>query len=177
MQRTVLTYGVISGLVVILTTTAILSFSNGGASFEFPMWAGYLVMLVALSSIFVATKRYRDDQQGGVISFSTAFLLGIGISAIAGVIYVAVWEIYLAMTDHAYIHDYVQATIEARKADGLGEAELGQVIAEMEDMRTQYANPLFRLPMTFLEIFPVGLIITLISSAILRKSEVLPASA
>lgn len=175
MQRIILTYGVIAGLVVILTTTAVLSFSNTDATFQFPAWAGYLVMLIALSSIFIATKGFRDDHQGGVISFGTAFLLGIGISAVAGVIYVAVWEIYLAMTDHAFINDYVQATIEARRADGLGEVELQNVIEEMQTMQTQYANPLFRLPITFLEIFPVGLIITLISSAVLRKSEVLAA--
>lgn len=44
-------------------------------------------------------------------------------------------------------------------------------------MRNQYANPLFRFPMTFGEIFPVGLLITLISAAVLRNLKVLPAAA
>ena len=42
-------------------------------------------------------------------------------------------------------------------------------------MKIQYADPLFRLPITFLEIFPVGLLISLISAAILRNPGVLPA--
>lgn len=31
--------------------------------------------------------------------------------------------------------------------------------------------------MTFLEIFPIGLLITLVSAAVLRKSDILPANA
>ena len=52
-----------------------------------------------------------------------------------------------------------------------------QLIADMEVLREQYANVLFRVPITFLEIFPVGLVITLFSAFILRRSEVLPATA
>jgi hypothetical protein len=47
--------------------------------------------------------------------------------------------------------------------------------AEMDAFRVQYANPLFRLPMTFAEIFPVGVLVSLISAAILRNPRVLPA--
>ena len=47
----------------------------------------------------------------------------------------------------------------------------------MEKFKQQYANPLFRVPATFLEIFPVGLLISLISAAVLRNSKILPAQA
>jgi hypothetical protein len=47
----------------------------------------------------------------------------------------------------------------------------------MESMRASYANPLFRIPMVFLEIFPVGLIVALISAALLRNPRLLPANA
>ena len=50
-------------------------------------------------------------------------------------------------------------------------------IAKMEQFKEQYRNPLFRVPVTFLEIFPVGLLIALISAAVLRNSRVLPAAA
>lgn len=93
----------------------------------------------------------------------------------AGVTYVAVWEIYLAMTDHAFINDYAGGIIAAKKAEGVSGTELQAAIESMESMQSQYANPLFRLPMTFLEIFPVGLLITLISAAILRNPGALPA--
>jgi len=143
----------------------------------FPQWLGYLVMLVALTLIFVGIKRYRDQQQGGVITFAKATAVGLGIAAVAGVIYVGVWEIYLATTDYAFINDYTASVIAQRQAEGLSGAELDTLVEEMETMKQSYANPLFRLPITFLEIFPVGLLITLISAALLRRSSFLPASA
>ena len=36
-------------------------------------------------------------------------------------------------------------------------------------------NPLFRMPMTFTEIFPVGVLVSLITAGLLRKSTFLPA--
>jgi hypothetical protein len=46
----------------------------------------------------------------------------------------------------------------------------------MEVMKQRYASPLFRMPMTFLEIFPVGLVITLFAAGLLRNSRFLPAT-
>ena len=177
MRRFILIFGTISGLIVILTTIAGISYSAVDESFQFSVWLGYLTMLVALSMIFVAVKRYRDQQQGGVITFGQAASLGMGIAAVAGITYVAVWEIYLAVTDYAYIGDYAQSVIDARMAAGASDADMAELSVEMQEMVDSYANPLFRLPITFLEIFPVGFVIALVSAGILRKSNVLPESA
>ncbi len=45
---------------------------------------------------------------------------------------------------------------------------------EMENMKAMYENILFRFGMTLMEIFPVGLLITLICAGVLRKKEILP---
>ena len=42
-------------------------------------------------------------------------------------------------------------------------------IDEMQQMKVMYANPLYNVLFTFIEPFPVGLVITLISAAVLRK--------
>jgi hypothetical protein len=176
MQRIIFIYGTIAGLVVIGSVILGLTFSRGVETLHAQEWLGYLIMLIALSMIFVGIMRYRDRHLGGVIRFGTATLLGLGIAAVAGVIYVLVWELYLAMTDHAFISHYTQGVIAAKEAEGVSGAELQAVIENMESMQRRYGNPLFRLPMTFLEIFPVGLLITVISAAILRNSKILPAS-
>ncbi len=175
MKRIILGYGIISGLVVIITTLIGISFSSGDSSFEYSAWLGYLVMLVALSLIFIGVKRFRDQDQGGVIAFGKALQVGLGIAAVAGVMYVAVWEIYLVVTDYAFINHYTQSIIDARRAAGATDAEMSALLSEMEQMKAQYGNPLFRLPMTFIEIFPVGLIIAVIAAGALKKSELLPA--
>lgn len=172
MKNIALKYGAIAGVVIIGTMIlSIVLASEGGTSEIF----GYTVMLLALSLIFIGIKRYRDFDHGGLIRFGPAFLMGLAITLVAGVIYVGAWEVYLAATDHAFIDDYVAASIDKVKADGVTGAALEEKIVEMEKMKAQYGKPWFRLPMTFLEIFPVGLLISLISAGLLRNPKFLAA--
>ena len=172
MFRLALIYGTIAGAISIGTITLGLVYGDGNTSSQ---TFGYLIMIVALAMIFVGVKRYRDRDLGGVIKFGPAFILGLSIAVVAGIAYVAGWEAYLASTGHTFIADYTAGVIEAKRAAGLAGAELDKLIAEMDAMVENYANPLFRMPLTFLEIFPVGLIIALISAALLRNPKVLPA--
>ncbi|MBA3896912.1 MAG: DUF4199 domain-containing protein [Sphingomonadaceae bacterium] len=170
-----LTYGLLSGLVIIgVLLTGILL--GGHQSIFSSMWFGYLVMLVALTFIFVGVKRYRDVERGGVIKFGPALAIGLGIAVVAGLAYVVVWEAYLAMTHYMFMDHYIAGIRHAREAEGVSGAALAREMADLEKMRVQYANPLYRIPMTFLEIFPVGLIVALVSAALLRNPRLLPAA-
>lgn len=174
MTRIALIYGGLSGLVVIAAMIAGLTFGDT-VGFLASEWVGYLIMLIAFSLIFMGIKRYRDGELGGVISFGRAVLIGVIIALVAGIAYVITWEIYLAFSGNQFIDGYIAGLIEADRAAGISGAALEAKIAEYNAMAEGYANPLFRVPMTFLEIFPVGLVVSLVSAAILRKSEVLPA--
>ena len=174
MKKYILIYGTVSGLVVICSMILGIVASDGEGAAAGEAF-GYLIMLVALSLIFVAIKQYRDNELGGVIRFTQGLLLGIGISTVAGVAYVIVWEIYLSVSDYAFINDYVAGVLEQAKASGITDAQYAERVAEMEAMKVNYANPIMRMPMTFLEIFPIGTIVSLISSGLLRNRKVLPA--
>lgn len=174
MSRIILIFGVIAGLVVAVPMCVLVANSEHGSAAT-SLFTGYLIMLLALSLVFFGVKRLRDRELGGAIRFVPALLAGLGISAVAGVIYVIGWEITLAVTDYAFIDSYSTATIDAARAKGSSAAELAAVVAQMDEFRRQYANPLFRLPMTFVEIFPVGVLVSLISAALLRNSRFLPA--
>jgi hypothetical protein len=174
MKRIILTFGIAAGLIVIVPMSLLLTSTEPGNAAH-SHFTGYLIMLLALSLIFFGVKRLRDRELGGAIRFLPALLAGLGISAVAGVIYVIGWEITLAATDFAFIDRYSTAAIEAARAKGASPAEIARVVADMDDFRRQYANPLIRLPFTFIEIFPVGLLVSLISAALLRNSRFLPA--
>lgn len=169
MTRIILTYGLISGLVVILGSIGaiVLHLSS--------RWLGYLIMLVALSSILVGVRQHRDRALGGLISFGAALALGLAIAVTASLVYVAVWEVYLAATHYDFMDKYAASVLAAKRAAGVTGAAYARAQAEMETMKAQYANPLYRLPMTFLEIFPVGLLIALVSAGLLRNPRFLPA--
>lgn len=177
MARIALIYGTLAGVIVIACTVASFSLTESYGHHSGSLWLGYLIMIVALTMIFFGVKRYRDREKGGVIKFLPAFGVGLAIAVVAGIAYVATWEAYLAISGRDFIGEYSNAVIEAARAKGVTGAALDAQIAEMNQLKVQYANPLFRLPMTFLEIFPVGLIIALISAALLRNSRVLPARA
>jgi hypothetical protein len=171
--RYIALYGALSGAVVIATLLAGLIF--GTSSIFSSETFGYLVMLVAMTFIFVGIKRYRDVELGGVIRFGRALALGLGIAAMAGVVYVVVWEIYLASTNYAFIDGYIASVLRSHEAAGLTGAALDAKREELATLRTQYGQPWFRIPMTFLEIFPVGLLVALVSAGLLRNPRLLPA--
>lgn len=176
MIRAIVIYGALAGAIVIgvmmLGMTMVLDGYETGLAQHL---LGYLIMIIALSLIFVAVKRHRDRVLGGVIKFWPALGMGLAISAVAGVVYVVVWEIYLAATDYAFIGQYAAVQIDARRAAGASEAELQEFAASMQALAESYENPLFRTGITFLEIFPVGALVSLVSAGLLRNPKLLPA--
>lgn len=178
MTRRIFIFGAIAGAITIaIMSIGIATAGNEphGEGFFSSQVFGYLIMLLALSVIFVAVKSYRDNDRGGYIKFLPAFGMGLGIAAVAGVVYVIGWEIYLAVSGGGFIEDYVAAHIGKMEAAGASAEAIAAEREKMDGMVKMYANPLFRMPITFTEIFPVGLLVALISAAILRKPEVLPA--
>ena len=172
MLKLCLKFGTVAGLLVgvplFLLTVLLPSHEEG-------MLVGYLTMLIALSAVFLAIKRHRDVALGGVIRFWPALAIGLGISVVAGLFYVAAWELAVSVAHLDFADAYAKAQIAQKAAAGVSEAELQGFTAEMEQWRRDYANPLYRLPMTFCEIFPVGVLVSLISAGLLRSSRFLPA--
>lgn len=173
MTRTALIFGSISGLITITGIMLTFLLPNAHGS----VWLGYAIMIVALSMILFGIKRYRDGELGGVIKFLPALGLGLMIAVVAGLIYVAVWEAYLFFTHYTFMDQYTAAMLKQAKAAGVHGAALQAQIAQLNEMKAEYANPIMRMGMTFIEIFPVGVLIALISAALLRNPRVLPARA
>src|SRR4051795_4482243 len=175
MLKTIPAYGAVAGLIVGVPLTILTLSMSGGQMMHWGMLVGYALMLLAFTTIFVAIKRRRDGPCGGVIRFWPAFGLGLGIAFVASLFYVAAWEIGQALSGADFAATYSQALIAQQKAAGVGGEALARYTADMEAFRRSYADPLYRLPMTFIEIFPVGVLVSLIAAALLRNSRFLPA--
>jgi uncharacterized membrane protein YhaH (DUF805 family) len=134
---------------------------------------GYSVMLVAMSFIFVGVKRYRDVERGGVIGFIPALGLALLIALIATIAYTSIWELYLAATHYRFMDDYIASILAKARASGKSAAEIAGMKAELDGMRAMYANPLIRLPMTAMEVAPVGLAVSLFSAGLLCNPRLL----
>ena len=166
-------YGGIAGAIAITIISATLAMDLPSHSTS--IFVGYLIMLAALSLIFVGMKRYRDVECGGVIGFGRAFGLGVGMAVVAAVVYALGWELFIAVSGFDFMSGYTNDMIAGMRAEGAGQAAIDAKVAEMADMRAMYDNPMMRIPMIFAEIAPVGLIVALISAAVLRNPKVMPA--
>lgn len=178
MKKVVLTFGLIAGTIVAaMILISIPLWENGMVNFSNGELVGYTSMVIALSVIFVAIKTYRDKYQGGKITFWAGFKIGILITLIASVMYALAWEVsYNTMGDH-FTQQMLDHYVAEKKASGATEEELVKMKQEWDTFREYYKNPLIRFPLTLTEIFPVGLIISLVAAALLRKKELLPAEA
>ena len=138
---------------------------------------GYSTMLVALTGVFLGVKHHRDRDLGGVIKFLPALGVGLAITAVASLGWVIAWEMSLAITKFDFGAMYGQMMLESAKAEGASAERLSQVAKDAQAFADMYANPFIRMGMTFIEMFPIGIVISLISAALLHNSRFLPARA
>ena len=175
--RYAIIYGLLAGAVIAAVISTLLAAFGKDGPFA-TLWFGYLVQLVGLSFVFVGVKRYRDVERGGVVSFWRALGVGLAIVFFAALAYALVWEIYLALTNYSFAGEYLAAAQRKLEAAHTPPAEITRQMVEMRAMFESYSNPLFRVPMTMMEMFipvPVGLIVPILSAALLRFPKVLPA--
>ncbi len=172
MKKLILTYGLIAGAVVstiMLFTMNYISYCNGNVDFETSMLIGYASMLLAFSLVFVGTRNYRNKYNNGIISFGKAFKTGILIVLVASTIYVAAWLVcyYFFMPD--FMEQYAASAINKLKESGASQLEIDEKAKEMANFAKMYKRPVFNSLITYAEILPVGLVVTLISSLVLKR--------
>jgi hypothetical protein len=175
MTPVILRFGTIAGLIVSLPWLVYMLTLPADGKMHHSMLLGYTLMLLAFSMVFVGIKHYRDRSPGGAIRFGKALLLGLGISAVTSLMYVIGWEICMAFSKYDFIQAYSKFILDDARARGAGPVEMAAAAKQAADFATMYRNPLYRMSFTFIEIFPVGLLVSLISAGILRNSRILPA--
>lgn len=168
MTKTVLKFGVYSGLVSGALMLATVPFMEQ-IGFDNGVYVGYTGMLIAFLFIYFGVRSYRDTVLGGSISFATGFNVGILITLISTVFYVITWLFvyYFIMPDFG--DKYGAYLVESVRAHGGGQAEIDAMIKRGQEAKAMLANPLINAAVTFTEPFPVGLLVTLVSAATLRK--------
>jgi hypothetical protein len=168
MKKIVLTFGLISGAISAGLMLATVPFHDQ-IGFDRGMFVGYTSMVLSFLLVFFGIRSYRENVGNGEITFLRAFSVGILITLISCVCYVATWEIVASRLMPDFIEKYTSYAIAKIQASGASAQQVEAKRQEMSHFAQLYANPLFRTAMTFLEPLPVGLLITLVSSLILRR--------
>jgi len=169
MKKTVLIFGLISGAISAAMMFATLPFIDR-IGFDKGAIVGYTSIILSFLLVFFGIRSYRENIGGGTITFGRAFAVGILITLISCIFYVAAWEIiYYFNFVPDFFAKYSAYVVEKAKASGASPEAIRAKVEEMKKFKQMYDNPFFNAAMTFTEPFPVGLIITLISALILRK--------
>ena len=175
MKKTVLTFGLISGVIIsVLMGGSLLLADRIGSGHS--MVLGYTIMVASFLLVYFGIRSYRDNTLGGQISFGRAFACGILITLITTACYVVMWEIlYFNFMPH-FMDTYFAAQIQSVQSAGLDSATTAARVGAIQHSQQLYQNPLVNIAYTIIEPLPVGLIITLISAAVLRRKAPAPGS-
>ena len=178
MRKIVLTFGLIAGAILSAMMVISIRFQEQ-IGFDKGALIGYTTMVLAFMMIFFGVRAYRDNVAGGSVTFGRAFKVGLMITAVATVCYVATWEViyYKFLPDFA--DKYSKAAVEKVRAAGGTQAQVDSAKQKMADFKVMYDKPWNNVALTFLEPLPVGLLVTLVTAGVLsrkRKPEGLAAS-
>jgi len=173
MKKTILTFGLISGFIMSLLMGGSLLLADKIGSGH-SMALGYTIMVASFLLIYFGIRSYRDNNLAGRISFGRAFACGILIALISTICYVAMWEVlYFNFMPH-FMDGYFAAQIHKVQSAGLDAATTAARVAAIQHSQQLYQNPFVNMAYTFMEPLPVGLLITLISAALLRRKDSTP---
>ena len=168
MKKTVLTFGLIGGVMIAAMISATVPFHDK-IGFDKGVIVGYTTMVLAFMLVFFGIRSYRENVSDGRITFGRAFAVGILITLIICVFYVIAWEIIYFKFMPDFADKYGSYILEQARASGASQQVIDAKVQEMKSLKALLDNPLINAALAFTEPFPIGLLVTLISAAILRK--------
>jgi hypothetical protein len=170
MKKTVLTFGLLSGALSAALMSVLMPFAEQ-IGFDRSIVIGYTTIVISFLFVYFGIRSYRDNVLGGTITFGRGFSVGLLITLISCVCYVASWLVvyYNFMPD--FPDKYAAYLVEGIRSSGGSQAQIDETIRSGEEMTKMLQNPLINAALTFTEPFPVGLLVTLISAAVLRTRK------
>ena len=168
MRKTVLTYGGIAGAILSAMMLLTLPFQDR-IGFDKGMVIGYTTMVLAFLMVYFGVRSYRDSLAGGQIGFGRAFVVGLSITLVASVCYVATWQLVFYKLAPDFMDKYTAHALETSRKAGATETQLAAQAKELAEFNEMYKNPLVNMSITLLEPLPVGLVFTLFSAGVLSR--------
>jgi hypothetical protein len=169
MKKNVIVFGSIAGIIVSAFMFVSMLMLNKNSDYSGSMLLGYTSMLIAFSFVFVGIKNFRDKYNNGQLTFGKGFKIGLLISLIASTFYVVTWILEFNFFIPDFMESYGAHMVKQAKESGASQLEIDKQITEMAYYKEMYKNPLFMILITYMEVLPVGILVTLISAGILKR--------
>jgi len=129
---------------------------------------GYASIVLALTFVFIGIKYFRDKINNGYLSFGQGMKLGLLITLFPAVLF-GIWSlIYEYWLDPDFNEKYFNSKIEELRKSVPAD-QFAVKAKEMESFKELSANPVFAFGLMFLTVFLIGVVITIISTFILKR--------
>jgi hypothetical protein len=169
-MKTVLTFGLISGVVSSLLMLATVPFIDR-IGFDHGLIVGYTAIVLSFLLVFFGIRSYRDNVGGGAISLGRGLAVGLLITLISSAFYVATWEVIYFKFMPDFADKFTAHSIAQARARGATPEELAAKEQQGREFKAMYDKPLYNIAMTFMEPAPIGLLVTVVSAAVLRRRQ------
>lgn len=170
MNKTVFRYGIYATILIVTVSAFnffVLSKLTGETGQEL---AGYLTMLLSMIFVFIGIRHYRDQENGGSLSFGQGLKVGVLIVLIPSVFFGLFDLLYTEVINPKWLDEYYAKYADKLKATTSPEkleAALKKLAAEKEI----FSNPVYQFLLMALTVFIIGFIVTIISSITLKKTK------
>jgi hypothetical protein len=166
-------YGAIAGIILaVMIFVLMYFFRDPGTASAGGKWIGNIFMISAFSMIYFAIKTMRDKYSGGVINFQTGFRLGLLISIIAAAVYSVTWLFYYHAIDSTYLEQSIIVFEKQLESEGKSREEITDQIKTFSERMDNYRKPGVMAFYTFMEMFPFGLILSVLCAFLMKRKGV-----
>lgn len=163
MKNNILKNGILGGIMVSVVMIAMTLFMKIYPDREPSSIVGFGSMLLAFIFVVLGIKKQREINNGS-ITFGKAFLTGLYITLIISTIYVIVWLLIYYNFFPDFMEQYGKMVLKNTSPE-----ELAAKTAEINQMKEWYKNPIMIILLTFMEVFPIGIVVSLFGAYIYKK--------
>lgn len=176
MFKIALKFGLIAGALVSAALAIGVSMSSNATNMAASEGIGFASMFVSFALMFIATRQYRDRILNGEITFGKAFTFCLLFSFIVSTMYVVTWAVDYNFVVPGFMDTYSAQIIAKAKSSGAPQSVIDEKIANSLKMKEYYKNPLYFTLITYGEILPMGIFVSLIAAAVYGLRKKTPAN-
>ncbi|HYC29830.1 MAG TPA: DUF4199 domain-containing protein [Chitinophagaceae bacterium] len=169
MKRTILRYGLISSLIIVILFLLEFFIFRSAPNYDVQEIFGYTSMIVSMLLVFFGIKHYRDKENNGRLTFGRGMKVGVLIVLIPSVAFGIFNLLYVTVINPGFMKSYYQFYL-AKMQQSMPAAEFVKAKAELDAQMAMFSNPIISSLVMAVTVFLIGLIITVISSLILRRN-------
>ncbi|PZX94572.1 DUF4199 domain-containing protein [Flavobacterium aquariorum] len=163
MVNNILKNGILGGMIAAIVMASMVFYMKANPGEEPNAIISFISMLLAFTFLILGIREQREINNG-TITFGSAFLTGLGISFVIATIYVLVWLFIYNNFFPDFMDRYGEMVLKNAKPEGLAAKT-----TEINQMKEWYKSPVMVVLLTYMEIFPIGIVISLIAGLILKK--------